>query len=86
MAPLLLSLNPRPQTGQPYTSSRFDPQPRSTKGPSAQPGCSRQRADRREKEVEKDVHALTYVLSIEIALTVTVLCREASRENGVSTG
>lgn len=26
------------------------------------------------------MHALTYVLSIEIALTVTVLCREASRE------
>lgn len=26
------------------------------------------------------MHTLTYVLSIEIALTVTVLCREASRE------
>lgn len=25
------------------------------------------------------MHVLTYVLSIEIALTVTVLCREASR-------
>lgn len=28
------------------------------------------------------MHALTYVLSIEIALTVTVLCREASRGDG----
>lgn len=65
---------PSPRQVNP-ASSHFDP----TRGTGAQPGCSRQRADR-EKEVEKDVHALTYVLSIEIALTVTVLCREASRE------
>lgn len=32
--------------------------------------------------MEKDMHTLTYVLSIEIALTVTVFCREASRETG----
>lgn len=33
------------------------------------------------------MHTLTYVLSIEIALTVTVLCREASREKiGYSEG
>lgn len=28
------------------------------------------------------MQVLTYVLSIEIALTVTVFCREASRERG----
>lgn len=32
-----------------------------------------------EGERERDVHALTYVLSIEIALTVTVVWREAGR-------
>lgn len=36
-----------------------------------------------EEERWRDVHALTYVLSIEISLTVTVLCREA---NGGGTG
>lgn len=69
---------PRPQTAL-QAVIFFNSSPKSTQGTSAQPGCSRHRADR-EKEVEKDVHALTYVLSIEIALTVTVLCREASRE------
>lgn len=28
------------------------------------------------------MQVLTYILSIEIAFTVTVLCREASRERG----
>lgn len=52
--------------------------------PGTQPGCSRHRAEgeegREDGEEERDVHALTYVLSIEIALTVTVFCREGSRE------
>lgn len=46
--------------------------------PGNQPGCSRQTAEG--GGGGRVVHALTYVLSIEIALTVTVLCREASRE------
>lgn len=47
--------------------------------PGNQPGRSRQTAEGGGTG-GRVVHALTYVLSIEIALTVTVLCREASRE------
>lgn len=77
-SPLLLPINPGPRQVNP-ASNHFDPQPKATREP-AHSQTATGKEQEREKEVEKDVHGLTYVLSIEIALTVTVLCREASRE------
>lgn len=71
-----------PQQVNPAISSLLPPSqvPSQAAAGTEQRGRRGEEEGRRGEEEEKDVHTLTYVLSIEISLTVTVLCREGSRE------